>query len=229
MIRIVELQKSSVMIPNSNLFYGNWLSKIHFLVFAWAFGWSDIIRQIFNVIEKFHIFWYQFHERVMTILSPGILFMYGSFNSHLLVDAAWYDHHESFQQLEQMLDKCKQLLVLLSRIFYHLERARRTDGLHVAFHFRPSSLCHRNLRLQILQKYLSHEELEDLVWIKKLNQSVQGRFIMVRTRRPATKQMSSIVTRTLKLRSWRSGYDDKYLTAFYFGHKFYSLFNIKVF
>ena len=173
----------------------------------------------------------------MTILSPGIQFIYDPYNSHLLVDAAWYDHHESFQQLEQMLDKCKQLLVLLSRIFYHSERARRTGGLHVVFHFRPSSLCHRNLRLQIPQKYLSHEELEDLVWIKKLNQSAQGRSMMVRTmvriQCLATKQRSSIVTkntkRTLKLRSWRSGHDDKYLTAFYLVDKFNSLANIKLF
>ena len=87
------------------------------------------------------------------------------YNSNLLADAVLYDHHESFLQLEQKLDKYKLLLVWQLKIFCHLERAQRTDGLRVAFHSRPSSLCRRNLRPQIPQKYSSHEALEDPILI----------------------------------------------------------------
>ena len=105
----------------------------------------------------------RFQQALWAALNFNCYLVYVPFNSHLLADAALYDHHESFLQHEQKLDKCKQLLVLPSKIFYHSERVRRTGGPHVAFHFRPSSLCHRNLRLQIPQKYLSPEVQGDRV------------------------------------------------------------------
>ena len=36
------------MIPKSNLFPGNWISKFNFETFAWAFEWVGIIGQTFD-------------------------------------------------------------------------------------------------------------------------------------------------------------------------------------
>ena len=48
----IELQKSFKMISNWNQFHGNSILKIHFLTFAWAFRWTDIIRQAFQIEPK---------------------------------------------------------------------------------------------------------------------------------------------------------------------------------
>ena len=50
--QIVALEKSFEMIPNSDLFPGNWKFKIKFLTFAWAFEWMGIIGQIFHIDQK---------------------------------------------------------------------------------------------------------------------------------------------------------------------------------
>ena len=53
----------------------------------------------------------QFQQAPWAALNFNCNLMRDPSNSHLLADAVLYDHHESFPQLEQKLDICKQLLV----------------------------------------------------------------------------------------------------------------------
>ena len=49
---IVELQKSSQMIPNQKQFRGNWKQKIRVWIFARAFELVKISRQTFHLDQK---------------------------------------------------------------------------------------------------------------------------------------------------------------------------------